>query len=172
MLSNQAAKAGQETADEHRCTQRGLRRSHRVWRAAGSEAPRRFRKQDHARNAVSPLRSAAALQIFVVPARSCRIAVQIRTAPTGFAFLLKSSLSVSICVHLWSNSASGFQCGGMTEFVRVCLGAAMEGMDLVPGLGRTFFTGLGASTLRSPRGNAGDSSQSARKCSSTAVNPK
>jgi hypothetical protein len=60
--------------------QRGLRRSHRVWSAAGSEAPRRFRKQGHARKAVSPLRSATAVQIFAVRARSCRIVVQIRTS--------------------------------------------------------------------------------------------
>jgi hypothetical protein len=47
--------------------------------------------------------------------------------------------------HLWSNSASWVQCGGTTAFVRGCLAAGMEGMDLVPGLG--FFTGLGAREL-------------------------
>ena len=75
-------------------------------------------------------------------------------------------------VAMIGRSASWVQCGGTTAFVRGCLAAGMEGMDLVPGLGSTFFTGLGASTLRSPCGNAGDSSQSANKCSSTAVNPK
>ena len=39
--------------------------------------PRRFWKQPAARKAVSPLRSATAVQIFVVRARSCRIVLRI-----------------------------------------------------------------------------------------------
>ena len=46
------------------------------WTAAGSEAPRRFWKQPAVRKAVSPLRSATAVQIFVVRARSCRIVLR------------------------------------------------------------------------------------------------
>src|ERR1035437_7030306 len=52
-------------------------RNHRFWTAAGSEAPRRFWKQPSARKAVSPLRSATAVQIFIVRARSCRIVLRI-----------------------------------------------------------------------------------------------
>jgi hypothetical protein len=48
---------------------RGLRRNHGFWTAAGSEAPRRFWTQPAVRKAVSPLRSATAVQIFVVRAQ-------------------------------------------------------------------------------------------------------
>jgi hypothetical protein len=42
---------------------------HGFWTAAESEAPRRFWQQAVARKAVSPLRSATAVQIFVIQPR-------------------------------------------------------------------------------------------------------
>jgi len=48
----------------HGFTQRGLRRNHGLWTAAGSEAPRRFWMPPVVRKAVSPLRSATAVQNF------------------------------------------------------------------------------------------------------------
>ena len=51
-------------------------------------------------------------------------------------------------------------------------GMGMEGMELVPGRRMSGLVGLGARRLCKPRGKAGDSSQSARKCSSTAVKPE
>ena len=54
----------------HGFTQRGLRRNHGLWTAAGSEAPRRFWMPPVVRKAVSPLRSATAVQIFVIGAPS------------------------------------------------------------------------------------------------------
>jgi hypothetical protein len=84
------------------------------WTAAGSEAPRRFWKQPAVRKAVSPLRSATAVQIFVVRARSCRIVLRIKTRAKGLFSEGKASLigelvclaeflflSVFICVHPW-----------------------------------------------------------------------
>jgi hypothetical protein len=67
------------TADGQRWTWRGFRLNHGSWTAAGSAAPRHFRKPAGARKAVSPLRSATAVQIFVVRARSCMMVVQIRS---------------------------------------------------------------------------------------------
>jgi hypothetical protein len=45
------------------------RRNHSFWSAAGSAAPRRFRQPKYVEKAVSPLRSATAVQIFVVRER-------------------------------------------------------------------------------------------------------
>jgi len=63
----------------HGITQRGLRRNHGFWTAAGSEAPRRFWAQPTVRRAVSPLRSATAVQIFVVRARTLVIVLRMDT---------------------------------------------------------------------------------------------
>jgi len=79
------------TTDGHRWTQRGFRRNHSSWTAAGSAAPRRFRKPASARKAVSPLRSATAVQILVVRARSRMIALQIRSVRSR-AFPWRESL--------------------------------------------------------------------------------
>jgi hypothetical protein len=67
------------TTDEHSPAKREIRNL-TIWSAAGSEAPRRFGEQRQARKAVSPLRSATALQISVIRARSCKIVVQIPEA--------------------------------------------------------------------------------------------
>ena len=66
-------------------------RNHRFWTAAGSEAPRRFWKQPGARKAVSPLRSATAVQNFVGNEPAARLGI------LDFLFAGKETTRQHIC---------------------------------------------------------------------------
>ena len=95
--------------DGHGQTQRGLRRNHRFWTAAGSEAPRHFWTPPAVSKAVSPLRSslrcasprqaATAVQIFVVRARSSRIVLRIR-ARREFRELTRIQLAIIYAIRV------------------------------------------------------------------------
>src|ERR1019366_10746129 len=88
----------QPTTKAMRPRRRTVRGCQRIWSAAGSEAPRRFRNHAWSRIAVSPLRSATALHNVVVGAHSGTVVVLV-------GLLISLSLGIPI-------AAARALCGG------------------------------------------------------------